>query len=676
MSDKPLYAYISTADFQWNVSDFPMDSAATIDALFEWMAAVYDVKRVYWRGEQDRIAFANYELRRENPWYYNIWSWIRHLNETVGTNDLAMAAARRHGIEMYLIEGLFERAAQGDTGGLGSFPYPNEDRMRIEHPQWIPVDRWGESLAPGPIEFCYPDARKALVDRLVHHVVDYGYDGIVFYTYVENTGIHYFEEFGFNEPIVDEFRRRHGVDIRTQPFDKEAWAHLRGEYVTQFLRELHTALAAHGRKVSVSISGEGPNLPKTGMGGHIPGAGMVFLDWETWAREGVVDELFGFFWDPENRQLMNRLLNACKNRPVELVARGDHTAAAWAPYIREGVRVAHGAWYPGMKRFTFEAVGRGDLDSPDWRRRAQVLLEIADGRLTADGGIVARLCSDPHVLVRREAVRTLVAIKATDHVCAIEAALLDDETAVHFAATDALTNMKGPSSHLRLLEALEKHSLAKSREACVIALQTMPQQAEAALIAGVNAASYAVREVSVRALEKCSSAERDFALLSALRQDPDYRVRFWAARSLAKPAGLREPEVVRGLLAALDDSEPTVQLGAARSLGDLAPSTADQGRSEALSALQVLFRQYGDSCERSDAAWGWRVVGNAIVAFGTPGTEWLETMRVQRDDRWLAWAAYQVVHVPQATEGFAFCEEEEAVETHRRLAPPFPGRRR
>src|SRR5690348_17622517 len=63
------------------------------------------------------------------------------------------------------------------------------------------------------------------------------YDGIFFYTYIENCGARYLDEYGFNEPIVSEFKRRHGVDIRNQPFDKQAWYVLRGEYMTQFIRD-------------------------------------------------------------------------------------------------------------------------------------------------------------------------------------------------------------------------------------------------------------------------------------------------------------------------------------------------------------------------------------------------------------------------------------------------------
>jgi hypothetical protein len=49
--EQKLYCYVSVGDCQWYSNILPMDSAATIDALFEWMANTYGVKRVYWRGE-------------------------------------------------------------------------------------------------------------------------------------------------------------------------------------------------------------------------------------------------------------------------------------------------------------------------------------------------------------------------------------------------------------------------------------------------------------------------------------------------------------------------------------------------------------------------------------------------------------------------------------------------
>src|ERR1039458_4392796 len=56
-------------------------------------------------------------------------------------------------------------------------------------------------------------------------------------------------------------RSQYGVDIRTQPFDKDTWYKLRGEYVTQLFRELHKELSARRKKLSIIVWGDQPNIP-------------------------------------------------------------------------------------------------------------------------------------------------------------------------------------------------------------------------------------------------------------------------------------------------------------------------------------------------------------------------------------------------------------------------------
>ncbi|MBI3922543.1 MAG: HEAT repeat domain-containing protein [Armatimonadetes bacterium] len=672
-----VYAYASVGDNQW-VSDWPpIDSPATVEALFEWLSKTYAVKRMYWRGEQDRMWIQQYMFRPEIPLYYDYWtSWQRYLSERVKTDDLAIAAAHRRGMQIYIFDGLFEHSAQGDAGGCGMFPYQCEDKLRVEHPEWCPVDRWGERVAPGPIEFCYAGARKALVSRYVNSVTKYGYDGISFYTYVENMGVRYLDEFGFNEPIVQEFKRRYGVDIRSQPFDREAWYKLRGEYLTQFLKELHTALAAKGKKLSITIRPDKPNYPQRwyGTGVDMPGAGMVYMDWERWAKEGVVDELF-IWHGGGGSALANQMIEVCKGKPVELVQFSSSPFhESWKPFVEAGITpctVAAPGY--GIDPITLDAASLATLKSPDWRLRVQTLVEIGAGRLKTDNMTVASAARDPHVLVRREVMRTLAALKAEDQVSILEAGLKDGESSVRIAAATALTKVNGPETPRRIVSALQKDSMFQMKEACIVSLAEMKEGALPVLVEGKRSPSQPIREVCVRAIGRNGLAESRELLLSVLRNDKDYRLRYYAISGLA---GHREPETIEALLTALGDPTPTVQLWAAKTLGDMKPAmSADQSR-QTLDALLRLFRQYGDGCKRPDGDWGWRVVGNAIMAFGDPGKEALESLRTQKKDKWAAWAAYQVVHVPQLAEKVVLCEEKDALETHARFAPAFPGFRR
>src|SRR5262249_36782477 len=138
-----------------------------------------------------------------------------------------------------------------------------QSRFTLEHPEWMPVDRQGVRAQSGPIEYCYPEARKAVIDMWLSYLDRDQLDGIMFYTYCETYAIRFEDEFGYGQPIVDEYKRRYGVDIRTEKFDRNLWRHLRGEYVTQYLRELKEALRARGKKLGCRLNANEPNFPET-----------------------------------------------------------------------------------------------------------------------------------------------------------------------------------------------------------------------------------------------------------------------------------------------------------------------------------------------------------------------------------------------------------------------------
>src|SRR5690349_20510879 len=113
---KHLYAYVTCGDNQWNLDSLPIDSAATVEAIFEFLSKTFQIKRIYWRGEQDRMWQKYVHFRQENPLYYDHFvNWLGYLNNDLKLNDIAVATARRYGMEIYIFDGLLDLGAPADT---------------------------------------------------------------------------------------------------------------------------------------------------------------------------------------------------------------------------------------------------------------------------------------------------------------------------------------------------------------------------------------------------------------------------------------------------------------------------------------------------------------------------------------------------------------------------------
>jgi len=207
-----------------------------------------------------------------------------------------IALAHEYGIKMYLFTSTYDLGMPLDA----TF-YTPEDRgpnhmrhitrpvtgpfiARIleEHPEYAMVDRSQARYNWGTLEFGYPAARDFVVDYHRWFLDGWDFDGVYINFRNEFGHPEHGDQFGFGRPIVDEYRRRHGVDILTEQFDVEAWRRLRGEYLTQFVREL--AALAHARKKPLVVGiGQGNYL-------GLPN-GNLYVDWQGWVRQRLVDGL-------------------------------------------------------------------------------------------------------------------------------------------------------------------------------------------------------------------------------------------------------------------------------------------------------------------------------------------------------------------------------------------------
>ncbi len=688
----PLQVFCGTGDHLWRRQIEPVDSPATINAMLEWMSETYSISRLYWRGGQTMMWDEHFRIGPEKLLAYDWTLWKHHLYHDLKINEAAVSAAHKHKMEAFLYTGLFEFGVQPDIGVIG--PYPFEDEIRREHPQWCPVDRWGERRCPGPVSFCYPQARKLIIDRYVKNLKQYNYDGICFYTYVENCGILYEDEFGFNQPIIEEFNKRFpNVDLKRDQLtqaQKLHWYACRGKFTTDFLCELKAELSKQGKKLSVIIDAKNPDYVQPWWRQTIAGSGKIKMDWRLWVRKRIVDELWVQLAPTKNQhETLEILQKECDQYGVKLTVRAINPFEnGWKPYIESGVTpVAVITWTRnGIERFTHRQINDRSFSSSDWKVRLQALTDVESGKMKTTSEQVAELAKDNHVLVRRRAMFVLASMKAKSQITTIEAGMFDKESSVRIAAAAALAIVHRKESGLRIFDALKKDGYFQMKLAAVEALSAMKKQALPLLLEGAKETNYAVREVSVRTLSNLGSGdstEEVFPTLfsTVVNEKEDERVRCHALTGLV---GLRQNislkhqiKLVKTLMN-LAGTAPSVlvQLRAAWGLGYFYLPSMPTERAEIINCLVDGFKKYGDGCERSDAAYGWRLWGNSLLMCHETGRRQLETMRVQKNDKWLAWLAYETMYLPHRQMKMELIEEQKAIEQHKNFAPPFPGYRK
>ena len=181
-------------------------------------------------------------------------------------------------------------------------------------------------------------------------------------------------------------------------------------------------------------------------------------------------------------------------------------------------------------------------------------------------------------------------------------------------------------------------------------------------------------------------------------KDPDLYVRYRAANGLQ--AFRENSRAVAALLGALGDSDVVIQNRAAVSLaialvkgstikprlglesaigiletrmGPLPPIELSPAQQEGLDALSRKFGEFGDRSTRPDLDWGFRPVGNAILAFGLEGGKRLQAMIDQGKDHRLATLAWQVLNIRQGMENFGRISGE--AEQNAEIYRSYPGTR-
>lgn len=675
----PRTVYFTVGDAQDLLEFPPLDSRTTIATVFETLKTQWAMDRIWWRGGQDEIWGEQFVIRPENRHFAKVWDWWRDLQyRKVGTNKIAVEEAHKRGMKISLTYGLFDNGSQADAGYSG-FPYAVEDKLRVEHPEWAPVNRWGTWRQGGPIEFAYPEAREAMASYLAKSVIDGGYDEISFLTYAENFSQRYEDEFGYNEPIVAEYKEKFGVDIRKEDFDRDEWRKIRGRHLTEFLRLLKSKLSPHEKKIAVCVHGQDFDKATLWLvDGGVRTAGNFSWSIDEWMKGGVVDEIV--LWAGSDNAAVQKLTDRAEaaGSHVQITAfrsRGDLPVATprvmfLGREIESGYESDHWIDYPDEK---LDPEPIGSLSGDDVYARRRVATLALKGKLSLSATDYARALADRDVFVRRTALRAIAKHRPAAVTDSVRKTLSDREITVRCLAALALAELGDAEALPTILGAA-----ADPNSGYLYHYRAVPDALKKFAGDAIQAAaakSLLIKQLSDQRPHAREVSLYNFTLIGApatpeveqrlteivFRDDSEY-ARELAIVNLRSSFGATKTVTATIRKVMHDDPSHAVQVRAATAFASMFARLPadDPTRADGLEEAMAYFRQYGDGCQRTDRDWGWRLLGNSILDFGPAGEQALKEVMAKADDRQGSDRAWRILHLKQGDRFFPITAEEDA----------------
>jgi uncharacterized lipoprotein YddW (UPF0748 family) len=142
--------------------------------------------------------------------------------------------------------------------------------------------------------FAYPEVR-AYEMRVIEELLTYPIDGIALClrTHVRST---IGEEYGFNPPVLAEYRKRHGDDVALEDIESSKVREILGDAYSQLVKEISEAVHGGGRKL-VAMFEPDPSLGLEYQPGQMSpwwDLGRMDWQWKKWVDKGWVDGVIVF----------------------------------------------------------------------------------------------------------------------------------------------------------------------------------------------------------------------------------------------------------------------------------------------------------------------------------------------------------------------------------------------
>ncbi|WP_127588265.1 hypothetical protein [Paenibacillus koleovorans] len=196
--------------------------------------------------------------------------------------------------------------------------------------EWYGTGSWGQGwmsvplygIARGKMAYmkgtpceAYAEVRDYWLDQ-VHRLVAMGIDGVDLRLQNHSGMISDFVNYGYNEPLVEAYKREYGIDILLEDADPIKLMRIRGQFYLQFVEEASKTLRAHGKTLQIHLRDSFDHPEVSGEFGEAGFWAMpkVLPDWEKLAELADEITIKDYNWAVYRSETATRM----KDRAAEL----------------------------------------------------------------------------------------------------------------------------------------------------------------------------------------------------------------------------------------------------------------------------------------------------------------------------------------------------------------------
>ena len=207
------------------------------------------------------------------PWQGRLTATLERMDPIAEARD----ACRRHGIDFFIWLDIIDE---------------RRGKFLNEHPECLVLGRDGKTVWPGLRDYAN-DAAVANELAVVEELLAYKPDGLYLSTSCHTRHLNFPEPedfFGFGPETVAAYKRATGRGVEEGEFDAVKWHSIKGDFFTEFLRNVKARAKAVDAKVAVGTQfGPYTNLTSPYFDGDVKF--RFETQWKRWIDEEIADAL-------------------------------------------------------------------------------------------------------------------------------------------------------------------------------------------------------------------------------------------------------------------------------------------------------------------------------------------------------------------------------------------------